>query len=260
MEAECSRLRSEVEACEQGLADNQSGQLPTWAHRCVWRDELDVRAGQLERISLQFDATKRSLDAANEELQWQATSAEALRMRLADVQRAIKGEEAKTSELRAEHRQSQNSVEALLQHWSQPRDDNADEAEVGFGGTAFGSTSAMALPLVCQQAQWLLESIRRSESPEVQVDSSSAGTTASHAMGTSGFGSEASAGFGLLQGALSSTPSTTSLTTAGASDAASAIMAASRSSTASQSTVAGRGARLPSGAMEAQGGSVRLSI
>ncbi|CAE8604580.1 unnamed protein product, partial [Polarella glacialis] len=59
--------------------------LPPWAQRCVWRDELDIRAGQLERISLQFDATKRSLDAANEELQWQATSAEALRVRLEAV-------------------------------------------------------------------------------------------------------------------------------------------------------------------------------
>merc|ERR1719487_1364964 len=110
MEAECSRLRSEVEACAQGTVDRQHG-LPPWAHRCIWRDELDVRAGQLERISLQFDATKRSLDAANEELQWQATSAEALRMRLADVLRAIQTEEAKTSELREEHSQSQTEVE-----------------------------------------------------------------------------------------------------------------------------------------------------
>ncbi|CAJ1400676.1 unnamed protein product [Effrenium voratum] len=67
-------------------------QLPDWSQRCAWRDELDIRAGQLERISLQFDTTKRSLDAANEELQWQATSAEALRIRLADVLRATAAE------------------------------------------------------------------------------------------------------------------------------------------------------------------------
>merc|ERR1712232_957390 len=94
------RLRAEVEACKQALQEESIGceDLPTWAQRCTWRDQLDVRAGQLERISLKFDATKRSLDAANEELQWQATSAEALRMRLADVVRAVRNEDEKTIE------------------------------------------------------------------------------------------------------------------------------------------------------------------
>merc|ERR1719359_24268 len=118
-------------------------QLPVWANRCGWRDELDVRAGQLERISLQLDATKRSLDAANEELQWQATSAEALRMRLADVLRAIQAEEVKTVELREEHRQSQSEVEELLKHW--PSRDAAllsSQQEV--------DPLPAGLPLVCQ--------------------------------------------------------------------------------------------------------------
>merc|ERR1712150_47816 len=116
-EAEVQHLRAEVLACEQALLSppTDGDQLPAWAHRCTWRDELDVRAGQLERISLQFDATKRSLDAANEELQWQARSAEDLRMRLAVVLQAIQTEDRKTEELRAEHQQSEGAVQELVE-------------------------------------------------------------------------------------------------------------------------------------------------
>merc|ERR1712046_373728 len=96
----------------------QRGRLPAWAHRCMWRDELDVRAGQLERISLEFDKTKRSLDAANEELQWQATSAEALRMRLADVLRAARNEDLRTNEHRESCRRSFDAVEGMLRDWT----------------------------------------------------------------------------------------------------------------------------------------------
>eukprot|EP00931_Biecheleriopsis_adriatica_P108101 TRINITY_DN82436_c0_g1_i1.p1 TRINITY_DN82436_c0_g1~~TRINITY_DN82436_c0_g1_i1.p1 ORF type:complete len:433 (+),score=134.34 TRINITY_DN82436_c0_g1_i1:50-1300(+) len=140
------RLRQELEASSQAFAElGRRGQLPTWAQRCAWRDELDIRAGQLERISLQFDATKRSLDAANEELQWQATSAEALRMRLADVLRAASAEERRSQEVAAEEEKRIRSLRDLLQRWSALR----PEAQ---------------LPPVCQQAKQLLESISKEDS------------------------------------------------------------------------------------------------
>lgn len=181
LEAEIRLLHEEIEACELSLStatDTRSEPLPPWAQRCVWRDELDVRAGQLERISLQFDAMKRSLDAANEELQWQATSAEALRMRLTDVLRAIRAEEAKTKQLRAEHRQSRLVVEELLQQWTQTCREG----------------SGRSLPMICQQAEWLLESTRQSEEAEVQLgtgaaqDETMAQGTEVDALGVSGSG------------------------------------------------------------------------
>lgn len=164
LEAECSRLRAETEACEQAVAEagdraaaaGHRGKMPSWAQRCVWRDELDVRAGQLERISLQFDATKRSLDAANEELQWQATSAEGLRGRLADVLRLIHTEEAKTSALREEHRQSQSEVEELLKQWPA-----RDSGMPTMPTEVDASPNHRSLPLACQRAHWLLETIRQ---------------------------------------------------------------------------------------------------
>lgn len=157
-------LLSEIEALKEqtAAAYAEQEQLPPWAHRCTWRDELDVRAGQLERISLQFDATKRSLDAANEELQWQATSAEALRMRLADVLRAVKAEELKTGELHTGHMMSKEAVQQLLECWTHAR------------GGANGGSAAGGLPLVCQQAQLLLS--RFGEQEEEMAKDTSAQT------------------------------------------------------------------------------------
>eukprot|EP00929_Paragymnodinium_shiwhaense_P077578 TRINITY_DN39960_c2_g1_i5.p1 TRINITY_DN39960_c2_g1~~TRINITY_DN39960_c2_g1_i5.p1 ORF type:complete len:458 (-),score=138.02 TRINITY_DN39960_c2_g1_i5:38-1411(-) len=113
-EDDCESLERQVAACEEAIAAafEKEHRLPVWAKRCTWRDELDVRAGQLERISSQFDAAKRSLDAANEELQWQATRAEAMRMRLLDLQMAAKTEDARTRELHSTQQESLCALEA----------------------------------------------------------------------------------------------------------------------------------------------------
>lgn len=153
LESEGERLQYEVTEYETAVGLTERSREfdgePQWAARCIWRDQLDVRAGQLERISLQFDATKRQLDQANDELQWQATSAEALRMRLADVLRQTQVEQHKIAELREEHRDTQALVEELAEQWQA----HAVAAE--------GEDGRPALPLVVQQAQWLLEALRR---------------------------------------------------------------------------------------------------
>ncbi|CAE7190485.1 unnamed protein product, partial [Symbiodinium pilosum] len=118
--------------------DAEEASMPHWATRCAWRDELDLRAGQLERTSLQFDATKRSLDAANEELQWQATSAEALRTRLTDVLRATSAEERRGEEAFAEEARRCVVLQELLQRWANMKPD-------------------APLPQACIQAQQLLK-------------------------------------------------------------------------------------------------------
>jgi len=152
LEAECCTLQSEVISCEQQL-DAERRSLPIWAQRCVWRDELDARANQLERISLQFDSAKRSLDGANEELQWQATSAEALRMRLADVLCAAQAEETKTEMLKAECRQGQRSVEELLAELVGERQESGEEMH----------PSAVRR---LREVEWLMETIRACELAE----------------------------------------------------------------------------------------------
>ncbi|CAJ1362272.1 unnamed protein product [Effrenium voratum] len=129
-------VQARVAACNEVLASTR--QLPDWSQRCAWRDELDIRAGQLERISLQFDTTKRSLDAANEELQWQATSAEALRIRLADVLRATAAEERRNQEVLSEEMRRSQALQALLSRWTQLRPD-------------------APLPPACVQAQQLVQ-------------------------------------------------------------------------------------------------------
>jgi len=140
LEAESSRLTAEIEDYRKSLADAGAAQnaLPGWATRCAWRGELDVRAGQLERISLQFDATKRALDDANVNLQWQATSAESLRVRHDDLLRAIKGEEQKVQELKSERDRSEMALRSLLDRLTSTGD-------------------MLSLPLACHNARWLLE-------------------------------------------------------------------------------------------------------
>lgn len=145
LEAEVAKLQQEVCKSEQAI-NSADRKLPSLTRRCLWRDELDVRAGQLERISLQFDATKRSLDAANEELQWQATSAEALRMRLADVLRASALEGRRSEEVAAEERRREESMEDILSRWVNFR----------------GSESAH-FPTAYNQAHQLLTALRASQ-------------------------------------------------------------------------------------------------
>lgn len=43
-------------------AEGQGG--PPWPHACIWRDELDVRERQLEKITAQLDRTNNALHAA----------------------------------------------------------------------------------------------------------------------------------------------------------------------------------------------------
>merc|ERR1711971_744202 len=84
-----------------------------WVQRCPWRDKLDTRAKELERNSVEFDEMKCALDTSNEELQWQATSAEALRMRTADLVQATAAEDARLAPLRSMQRQHEDAISSL---------------------------------------------------------------------------------------------------------------------------------------------------
>ena len=103
-------LDAKIGLCDAARAEVY--QLPPWALRCAWRDALDLRASQLERVSGQLDGTKRSLDAANEELNWQATSAEALRTRLTDVLQATLAEERRGNQFLLEEARRRQTLQA----------------------------------------------------------------------------------------------------------------------------------------------------
>mmetsp|Transcript_86760 Transcript_86760/g.273773 ORF Transcript_86760/g.273773 Transcript_86760/m.273773 type:complete len:550 (+) Transcript_86760:172-1821(+) len=77
--SQASRVPSEVAVASAGLrgqlrlleewrearelAAAAEGDLP-WPHSCIWRDELDVRERQLEKITAQLDRTNNALHAA----------------------------------------------------------------------------------------------------------------------------------------------------------------------------------------------------
>merc|ERR1719161_2284838 len=67
----------EAEEEEEQPADKPSSE--SWPHVCIWRDELEVRAQQLEKITSQLGATNHSLHLTNGELGRQSKAAEELR-------------------------------------------------------------------------------------------------------------------------------------------------------------------------------------
>mmetsp|Transcript_91675 Transcript_91675/g.163167 ORF Transcript_91675/g.163167 Transcript_91675/m.163167 type:complete len:411 (-) Transcript_91675:30-1262(-) len=162
MREELKAAGEEVPSLEKELQSRQRTELrrelPSWVKRCAWREELDIRAGQLEHASRECDIMKRSLDAANEELQWQATSAEALRMRLADIRLATSAEARENEKIRVEEERRRTNLEALLQRLSALRTDS---------------------PPAVQQAMELLETLQadREETLQPEPDQSEDGSS-----------------------------------------------------------------------------------
>lgn len=162
-------LDAKIGLCEAARAEVY--QLPPWALRCAWRDALDLRASQLERVSGQLDGTKRSLDAANEELNWQATSAEALRTRLTDVLQATLAEERRGNQFlleEARRRQTLQAGQKCIEEISKPFKTNLDiGAFVNHFTVLFLKVQNLTMPSygvvrMCDQLRLFLLTLRHS--------------------------------------------------------------------------------------------------
>jgi len=101
------RRLDELEACSAGLrdqlqlledwrvsreADAQQPEMP-WPHSCIWRDELDVREGQLEKITSQLDRTNNALHAAQAALAAQRLRHEEMKRRHRDAEAELREDE-----------------------------------------------------------------------------------------------------------------------------------------------------------------------
>lgn len=67
LEAQGAGLRSQLHLLEDRRRSSQTEDVhpeTTWSHTCIWRDELDIRESQLEKITLQLDRTNDALQAA----------------------------------------------------------------------------------------------------------------------------------------------------------------------------------------------------
>lgn len=69
-------------------------QLP-WPHRCIWRDELDVRERQLEKIATQLDRTSGALQRAKRALAAQKERHEEIKGEHRHAEAALREEERK---------------------------------------------------------------------------------------------------------------------------------------------------------------------
>jgi hypothetical protein len=107
----------ELEACGAGLRcqlqlleerrrtrEAETQQLETaWPHSCIWRDELDVRERQLEKITSQLDRTNSALHAAQAALASQRHHHEDMKRRHRDAEAELREDERIRVRLKREY-------------------------------------------------------------------------------------------------------------------------------------------------------------
>lgn len=78
--------------------------LPPWARSCPCREELDVNAAKLEKVSLSIEASEQSLEETCSELSVHVYGLDALRTQVQELRRSAAAEQMVINKLRAEHR------------------------------------------------------------------------------------------------------------------------------------------------------------
>eukprot|EP00929_Paragymnodinium_shiwhaense_P114884 TRINITY_DN83431_c0_g1_i1.p1 TRINITY_DN83431_c0_g1~~TRINITY_DN83431_c0_g1_i1.p1 ORF type:complete len:426 (-),score=132.96 TRINITY_DN83431_c0_g1_i1:72-1349(-) len=76
-------------------SSSTASSTPSWPHRCIWRDELDVREHQLEKIAAQFDKTNDARQLALEALAKQRGRHEELQRQHRDLEAELAESEPK---------------------------------------------------------------------------------------------------------------------------------------------------------------------
>lgn len=74
-------------------------EAPPWPHSCIWRDELDVREGQLEKITAQLSRTNDALNAAQAALEQQRSRHEEVKMRHREAEATLREADKRRSAL-----------------------------------------------------------------------------------------------------------------------------------------------------------------
>eukprot|EP00927_Polykrikos_kofoidii_P071696 TRINITY_DN67934_c0_g1_i1.p1 TRINITY_DN67934_c0_g1~~TRINITY_DN67934_c0_g1_i1.p1 ORF type:complete len:487 (+),score=106.62 TRINITY_DN67934_c0_g1_i1:109-1569(+) len=121
---------------------------PPWPHKCIWRDELDVREKQLEKITAQLDRTNNALHAAREALSAQRERHEDMKNqhREAEVEhREGERRRAKWQRQCAELRRAEAELRCVLEASSSSSASAAASGSVSAGG-ASGTAAGMPGP------------------------------------------------------------------------------------------------------------------
>eukprot|EP00931_Biecheleriopsis_adriatica_P045113 TRINITY_DN25856_c0_g1_i1.p1 TRINITY_DN25856_c0_g1~~TRINITY_DN25856_c0_g1_i1.p1 ORF type:complete len:425 (-),score=119.25 TRINITY_DN25856_c0_g1_i1:30-1304(-) len=104
------------EWCQQREATNTAD--PPLNHRCIWRDELDVREGQLEKITVQLEKTSSALHGAQVALAEQRSKHQEMKARFSEAEAQLgEGERARVQKQRRgqELRRVEAAVQRLLE-------------------------------------------------------------------------------------------------------------------------------------------------
>eukprot|EP00930_Biecheleria_cincta_P028522 TRINITY_DN19910_c0_g1_i2.p1 TRINITY_DN19910_c0_g1~~TRINITY_DN19910_c0_g1_i2.p1 ORF type:complete len:444 (+),score=112.04 TRINITY_DN19910_c0_g1_i2:124-1455(+) len=118
LNAECDSLRAKISLLSDFRRQHEAAQEPPSRHRCIWRDELDVRESQLEKITTQLEKTSAALRSAQEALAFQREKHQDMKARHAEAEAQLReGERERVHKQRRcqELRRAELAVQRLLE-------------------------------------------------------------------------------------------------------------------------------------------------
>jgi len=96
LEAQGAGLRVQLQLLEEWRRSREAEAHKSdlsWAHSCIWRDELDVRESQLEKITSQLDYTNNALQKAQAALASQRERHDEVKQRHRDAETQLREDE-----------------------------------------------------------------------------------------------------------------------------------------------------------------------
>eukprot|EP00443_Scrippsiella_acuminata_P002752 CAMPEP_0115192990 /NCGR_PEP_ID=MMETSP0270-20121206/13324_1 /TAXON_ID=71861 /ORGANISM="Scrippsiella trochoidea, Strain CCMP3099" /LENGTH=537 /DNA_ID=CAMNT_0002606247 /DNA_START=50 /DNA_END=1663 /DNA_ORIENTATION=- len=125
-EATCSELQGQLQLLtewERQRGDDDSPRsveniqaMPSWPHVCIWRDELDVRERQLEKITVQLDRTNNALHVAQAALAKQRAKHEEMKTQHREAEASWRESERRRINWQREYLNLQRAESTLQKH------------------------------------------------------------------------------------------------------------------------------------------------
>eukprot|EP00928_Gymnodinium_smaydae_P044570 TRINITY_DN29716_c0_g1_i1.p1 TRINITY_DN29716_c0_g1~~TRINITY_DN29716_c0_g1_i1.p1 ORF type:complete len:585 (-),score=157.89 TRINITY_DN29716_c0_g1_i1:46-1800(-) len=152
-EFDCAGLRGQLRLLrnlcqQQERREGQPGDRnPPWPHACIWRDELDVRERQLEKITAQLDRTNNALHAAQAALAEQRARHEDMKSRHREAEADLREAERRRARRQrqcAELRRVETEIRFALEANGTPAAAPAHLAVTSTASAAAASTASSA--------------------------------------------------------------------------------------------------------------------
>lgn len=123
LERENAALRAQLQLLEQQQAAlrKEEEAAPECVHKCIWKDQLEVRVGQLERLSSQLDQTYLAYHKGQDDLGFKAQESDVLRRQLIEYEWQLRDEQKRRRRIRNQLQQSDHVLAMLRQRREESR-------------------------------------------------------------------------------------------------------------------------------------------